>query len=416
MIDEQLFKKISRRIDSYRDDMIDLQIALSAIPAVGPENGGDGELMKANFLKDRLIRMGFKNFRHYDAPDERVSSGIRPNFVTTLDGRNKNKFVWIITHMDIVPPGELRLWSRDPYKAYVKDNHLYGRGVEDNQQDLVASIFAAKAFMDEGIMPENSIKLAFVSDEETSSNKGLFYMMDSTENLFNHDDLIIVPDSGNPEGALIEISEKSMLWICFKTIGKQCHGSNPQLGNNAFVAASHLVTKLLKLRKMFPLSDPLFDPPESTFEPTKKEANVGNINTIPGEDVFCMDCRVLPDYNLQDVLAAIQKIIRNVEKTFRVQIEISIAQYVQSATPTSADAPVVQALKEAIRNVYQVHPFAGGVGAGTVASYIRKKNYPVAVWSKTNQTAHQPDENCPIDNMPGNAKVFARVFLHESFT
>jgi succinyl-diaminopimelate desuccinylase len=411
MIDENTFKKVAQRIDSYRDEMIELQIALCGHPAVGPENGGDGEFLKANFLKDRLLRLGFKNFRHYDAQDNRVSSGIRPNFVTTIEGKNKNRFVWIITHMDIVPPGELRLWSKDPYKAYVKDGHIIGRGVEDNQQDMVASIFAAKAMIDEGLMPEISINLAFVSDEETSSNMGLYYMIDSTDNLFNHDDLIVVPDSGNPEGSLIEVAEKSMLWLCFKTKGKQCHGSNPQLGNNAFVAASHLVTRLVKLKKLFPQSDPLFDPPESTFEPTKKEANVGNINTIPGEDIFCMDCRVLPEYDLKDVFSAIQKIVHGIEKKFKVQIEISTAQYVQSAKPTSNNAPVVRALTEAIRKVYNIKAFAGGVGAGTVASYIRKNNYPVAVWSKTKQTAHQPDENCPIDNMIGNAKVFACLFL-----
>ena len=413
MIDETLFKKVSAKIDSYRDAMIELQTQLCARPAEGPENGGDGEFLKANFLKERLMKMGFKNFRHYDAPDERVSPGIRPNFVTTLEGKNKNRFIWIITHMDIVPPGERRLWSSDPYKAYVKDDRIYGRGVEDNQQDMVASIFAARALMDEGVIPENSIHLAFVSDEETSSNKGLFYMIDHTENLFSRDDLIVVPDSGNPEGSLIEVAEKSMLWICFKTKGKQCHGSNPQLGNNAFVAASHLVTKLVTLRKMFPSTDPLFDPPQSTFEPTKKEANVGNINTIPGEDVFCMDCRVLPEYDLKDVLAAIREIVRKIEKKFKVQIEISMAQYVQSAKPTASDAPVVLALKEAVHAVYGVKTFAGGVGAGTVAAYIRKKNYPVAVWSKTNQTAHQPDENCPIGNMIGNAKVFAYLFLRK---
>lgn len=411
MIDENTFKKVARRIDSYRDEMIELQIALSAHPAVGPENGGDGELLKANFLKDRLIRLGFKNFRHYDAKDSRVSSGVRPNFVTTLEGKNKSRFIWIITHMDIVPPGELRLWSQDPYKAYVKDGHIIGRGVEDNQQDMVASIFAAKAMMDEGLIPEYSINLAFVSDEETSSNMGLYYMIDSVENLFGKDDLIVVPDSGNPEGSLIEVAEKSMLWLCFKTKGKQCHGSNPQLGNNAFVAASHLVTKLVKLRKMFPKTDPLFDPPESTFEPTKKEANVGNINTIPGEDVFCMDCRVLPEYDLEDVMSTIRKIVRSIEKKFKVQIEISTAQYVQSARPTPHDAPVVRTLTEAIEKVYNIKAFAGGVGAGTVASYIRKNDYPVAVWSKTKQTAHQPDENCPIDNIIGNAKVFACLFL-----
>jgi succinyl-diaminopimelate desuccinylase len=413
MIDADKFKRISQRIDSYREAMIELQIALSAVPAVGPENGGDGELLKSNLLKERLLLLGFKNFRHYDARDQRVSSGIRPNFVTTIEGKNKNRFTWIITHMDIVPPGELRLWSHDPYKAYVKDGRLFGRGIEDNQQDMVASIFAAKAIMDEGLIPDNSIKLAFVSDEETSSSMGLFYMIDSAPGLFNRDDLIVVPDSGNPEGTLIEVAEKSMLWLCFKTKGKQCHGSNPQLGNNAFAAASHLVTKLVKLKKLFPKSDPLFDPPESTFEPTKKEANVGNINTIPGEDVFCMDCRVLPDYDLQDVMAAIQKMVHAIEKKFKVQIEISTAQYIQSVKPTSPDAPVVVALKEAIKTVYNIEAFAGGVGAGTVASYIRKHDYPVAVWSKTGQSAHQPDENCLIDDIVGDAKVFAHLFLQK---
>jgi succinyl-diaminopimelate desuccinylase len=411
MIDPEIFRRITKRIDSYREAMIELQIALCAVSAVGPENGGDGELLKANFLINRLLQMGFKNFRHYDANDQRVSSGIRPNFTTTIEGKNKNKFIWIITHMDIVPPGELRLWSHDPYSAYVKNGHIFGRGVEDNQQDMVASIFAAKAMIEEGIIPDNSINLAFVSDEETSSNMGLYYMIDSAGPLFNDDDLIVVPDSGNPEGSLIEVAEKSMLWLCFKTIGKQCHGSNPQLGNNAFVAASHLVTKLVKLKKLFPKSDPLFDPPQSTFEPTKKEANVGNINTIPGEDIFCMDCRVLPEYDLQDVMKAIQIIVQGIEKQFKVQIEISITQHVQSAEPTSPDAPIVQMLTKAIQEVYNVKAYAGGVGAGTVASYIRKKNYPVAVWSKTNQTAHPPDENCPIDNMLGNAKVFAHLFL-----
>jgi succinyl-diaminopimelate desuccinylase len=411
MIDADKFQRISQRINSYRDQMIELQTALTAIPAIGPENGGDGELLKANFLKQCLMELGFKNFRHYDAQDNRVSSGIRPNFVATIEGKNKSRFVWIITHLDIVPPGELNLWHHDPYRAYVKDGHIFGRGVEDNQQDMVASIFAAKAIIDEGLTTTNSINLAFVSDEETSSNMGLFYMMDSTDKLFNHDDLIVVPDSGNPQGTLIEVAEKSILWPCFKTKGKQCHGSKPQLGNNAFFAASHLVTKLGKLKKLFPKSDPLFDPPESTFEPTKKEANVGNINTIPGEDIFCMDCRVLPDYDLQDVISAIQRIVREIEKNFKVQIEISTAQYVQSAKPTSPDAQVVKALTEAIQTVYNIEAFAGGVGAGTVASYIRKKDYPAAVWSKTNQTAHQPDENCPIDNILGNAKVFAHLFL-----
>jgi succinyl-diaminopimelate desuccinylase len=413
MIDKKLFKRITNRIDSYRDAMIELQIGLCAIPAVGPENGGDGELLKANFLKKRLIEMGFLNFQHYDAQDERVTSKTRPNFVTTVDGINKSKFVWVITHLDIVPPGEIKLWSHNPYCAYVKNGHLFGRGVEDNQQDMVASIFAAKAILDEGLTAPNSIGLGFVADEETSGHMGLYHMMDANKKLFGPDDLIIIPDSGNSQGSLIEVAEKSMLWLSFKTKGKQCHASKPQLGNNAFVAASHLVTKLSELKKIFPKTDPLYDPQASTFEPTKKEPNVGNVNTIPGEDIFYLDCRVLPDYNLEDVIAAIKIITGKIEKKFKVQIEISPVCYLQAPPATSDRSPVVLALQEAISNVYGLKSFAGGVGAGTLASYFRKKGYPAAVWSKSSLNAHQPDESCPIDNMLGDAKVFAHIFLHD---
>jgi succinyl-diaminopimelate desuccinylase len=413
MIDKSKFEKIAKRIDSYRDEMVELQIALSAIPALGPENGGDGELLKAKFLQEYLSKAGFKNFQHYNATDERVSSKIRPNFITTIEGKNKQKFIWIITHLDIVPPGEIKLWSNDPYSAYVKNGRVYGRGTEDNQQDMVASIFAARAIIDEGLTTTNSIGLGFVADEEAFGNKGLYYVMEADKKLFRPDDLIIIPDSGNPEGTLIEVAEKSMLWLSFKTTGKQCHASMPQLGNNSFVAASHLVTKLVELKKIFPQSNQLFDPPMSTFEPTKKEPNVGNVNTIPGEDVFYMDCRVLPEYNLEDVLQEINNITRKIEKKFKVQIEISPVHYLQSPAATSADAPVVKVLKNAIADVYGLEAFAGGVGAGTLAAYFRIKAYPVAVWSKTNQTAHQPDENCPIENMIGNAKVFAHIFLND---
>ena len=413
MMDADKFKRITRRIESYRKAMIEMQIALSAVPALGPENGGEGEFLKANLLKKRLSAMGFKNFRYYNARDKNVPSGIRPNFVTTIAGKNKSRFIWILTHLDIVPPGELNLWSRNPYSVYVKSGRIYGRGVEDNQQDMVASIFAAKALLDENITPANSIGLAFVADEETSSRWGLRYMLECANQPFGRNDLIIVPDSGNSKGTLIEVAEKSMLWLRFKTKGKQCHASKPQLGNNAFAAASHLVTGLAALKKAFPKSDALFDPPASTFEPTKKEPNVGNINTIPGEDVFYMDCRLLPGYRLQNVMAAIKKIVRGVEDKFKVKIEISPVQYLQAPKPTSPDALIVQSLHKATSAVYGIKAYAGGVGGGTVAAYFREKNYAVAVWSKNNQTAHQPDENCSIENMLGNAKVFAHVFLQE---
>jgi succinyl-diaminopimelate desuccinylase len=410
-IDKALFKRISDRIDSYREDCIRLQFGLSAIPALSPENGGDGELPKARFLAERLRELGFTDIFDINAPDSRVSSGLRPNLIARVPGKRTDRTVWIMTHLDIVPPGEASLWHSDPYQGFVKDGLVYGRGTEDNQQDMVASIFAAKAFLDEGLTPESGIGLAFVSDEETASRYGISHVLADPKNPFRKTDIIVVPDSGNEEGTMIEVAEKSINWLRFRTLGKQCHGSRPNEGINAFRAASYLAVALDELHQVFPAVDPFFDPPGSTFQPTKKEANVPNVNTIPGEDVFYLDSRILPQYKLAEVMAAINSRVEAVEKRFGVTIEITPVQQVEAPAATAHDAPVVLALAEAAREVYKVEGTAQGVGAGTVAAYFRKEDYPVAVWSRVLQKAHQPDEHCSLENMMGNAKVFAHLFL-----
>lgn len=411
MIDQDCFKRIVRRIETYERQMIDLQIGLCAIPALAPENGGDGEHRKAAFLTSCLREAGFSHIETIGAPDDRVSSGVRPNLIVRIPGKNAAKTVWVLTHMDVVPPGEPGLWREDPYRGYVSDGKLFGRGMEDNQQDLVASLFAARAILEEGIVPENSLGLSFVADEETSSRKGLSFLLAHDANPFRRTDLIVVPDAGNPEGDFIEISEKSMLWLRFKTIGRQCHGSKPSLGKNAFLAGSHLVVKLQELHGVFALRDPLFDPPESTFEPTRKEANIPNINTIPGEDVFYADCRVLPCYPLDEVLETARRLAGEIEARFGVAVEISPVEKVQAPPATPPDAPVVAALQDAVEAVYGIRPRLAGIGGGTVAAWFRKAGYPAAAWSRHAETAHQPNEYCLIADMIGNAKVYARLFL-----
>ena len=413
MIDKDDFHRICNRIDSYEDAMIEMQIDLTAIPALSPDNGGDGELKKAKYISSCIKKMNFPDVIELNAPDGRVSSGIRPNLIITIPGKNTGKTTWILTHMDIVPPGENNLWNGDPYKGIVRDGRIYGRGTEDNQQDLVASIFAAKAFLDEGMMPETSIGLVFVSDEETASKFGLSYIFSDAVNPFCKTDIILVPDLGNEDGTLIEVAEKSIVWLRFKTVGKQCHASTPDLGKNAFQAASHLVVRLDDLHRIFNIHDSFFDPPVSTFQPTKKDSNIPNINTIPGEDIFYMDCRILPQYPISEVFSEVRGIAGEIEKQFDVSVEVTAVQENQAPQPTPHDAPVVIALQKAVSEVYGVHAKARGVGGGTVAAVFRMHEYPAAVWSKVTHTAHQPNENCIIANMLGNAKVFAHLFLQK---
>jgi len=407
------FAKIAEKIDASVDAMIKLQGELTAIPALAPENGGEGEWKKAKFIRSFLENeLKVDEIYEYNAPDDSVPEGTRPNIVAKVKGKSSERTIWIMSHMDVVPPGELSLWKSDPFKIKVEGGKIYGRGVEDNQQGMVSSFFAIKAFRDLGILPEYDTGLVIVSDEETGNTKGIGYVLEKCPH-FKKSDLIIVPDGGNEEGTMIEVAEKSLLWLKFRTEGKQAHASMPHKGRNSFKAAAHLIVKLNSLYKLFPDEDPLFDPPYSTFEPTKKEPNVPNVNTIPGDDVFYFDSRVMPKYKLEDVEAKIREMAKEVEKEFEVKIGFERQYSIQAPEPTPSDAPVVLALKKAVSAVYNKEAKPMGIGGGTVAAYFRMKGFPAAVWARMDETAHQPNEYCIIENMVGDAKVFAHVMLQK---
>lgn len=405
------FDAVKKRIASSKAEIVELETLLTSHPALAPESGGDGELEKVIALEGWLKSQGFTQFQRFDAPDSRVSSGIRPNLVVTIPGKDDSFSVWFMAHTDVVPVGELSLWHTDPWKVIEKDGRLYGRGVEDNQQGLVASTVAALALLREGITPPHTVKLLFVADEEVGSTYGIKYLL-KEHNLFKKDDIILIPDGGDSQGATIEVAEKNLMWLQFTVKGKQTHGSRPDEGINATLAGYDLALRVHGLETVFDKRDTLFDPPYSTFQPTKKEANVPNINTIPGEDVFCMDCRILPCYTLDQVRVELRRCVKEVEDKYGVKVEWTEPQTAESpATPV--DAPVARRLAEAVKAVTGVDTRFIGIGGGTVGAELRVKGFNAVVWSKLDETAHQPNEYIIIDNLISDSQVMAYMMLQE---
>jgi len=404
-------EQILHKIESFRDYAVELQRGLTAIPAIAPSSGGEGEHDKAKWLDAELRKLNFDAIQWYNAPDPQAKMGIRPNIVARWKGRSSRKTLWIMSHTDVVPPGERKLWKTDPYTLHVEGGKLYGRGVEDNQQALVASLLVAKAMMDCGCRPPVDLALLFAADEETGSDFGAIYLAKKHPGIFGKDDVFLVPDGGESDGSMVEVAEKSLWWLKITTRGKQCHASTPEQGRNAFKAACDLAIRMQGLYKKFSKKDKLYSPAMSTFEPTKKDANVPNINTIPGEDVFYYDCRVLPQYALKTVEAEIKRLAKGVEKSYGVKISLADMQRAEAAPPTSPDAEVVKLVGEAIQEVHGVKARTMGIGGGTVAAVFRKLGLPAVVSAKLDETAHQPNEYCILDNLIDDAKVCALTAL-----
>lgn len=404
------FEQLKAYIQSHLRDMVELQTFLTSHPALAPENGGDGEWEKCEALETYLKANGFKNLEHYDAPDSRVSSGLRPNLIATIPGNRDDYTIWICAHLDVVPTGDLSAWETDPWKVTEKDGKLYGRGVEDNQQGLVSGVLAAMAFVKQHILPEHTIKLLFMADEEVGSKYGMIYLLKNHKELFNKNDLILIPDGGDPKGETIEIAEKNIAWFKFHTVGKQCHGSRPDQGKNAFLASSELALLVHDMENFFNKTDPLFEPPRSTFQPTMKFRNVDGVNIIPGDDYFCADCRILPCYSLDEVRKELKNRISKVEEKYGVKISFEELQAAQSIA-TKEDAPVVNSLKEALKNVHGLDARCIGIGGGTVGAEMRNLGFSCVVWSTMDELAHQPNEYCIIENIGKDALTIAYMAI-----
>ena len=409
-------EKIFTFIENSRDLVIELETELCKRPAISPDSGGEGELDKCVFLESWLKARGINRLKRYDAPDPRAKGGIRPSLVAAIPGRDDSSggsCFWIMSHIDVVPPGEASLWKSDPWKLEISGDgrRIIGRGVEDNQQGLTSSVLAALALVKQGISPSRTVKLLFAPDEENGSAYGVDWILKNHPDLFRKNDLVLVPDSGDETGNVIEIAEKSQVWVKFSTRGIQTHASTPDQGANACLAGADLAVRLhYGLSEKFSDRDTLFNPDYSTFEPTKKEPNVPNVNTIPGEDVFYYDMRILPCHSVDEVLKEVDRIKAEVEKKYGVTVTYSISQRHESP-PTSPDSPLIQFLSKNVEEVYRVKTKNIGIGGGTFAAFLRKAGIDCAVWARIEHTAHQPNEYALLDNILGDAKVMALMMI-----
>ncbi len=248
--------------------------------------------------------------------------------------------------------------------------------------------------------------MAFVADEEQGSIFGIQHLLG--KGLFRKNDLIVVPDGGNANGSFIEVSEKSLLWFRVRTIGKQTHASLPDKGLNAYRIGMHVALALDKrLHDKFGEKDEFFDVPYSTFEPTRKDGNVEAVNIVPGEDVSYFDCRILPSYDVNEVIVEINRVLAEFEARTGATIKLEIVQKQAAPKLLNGEAEIVALLKKALKQARGFDAQVGGIGGGSCAAFFRKAGIPAALWSTVNEVAHQQNEYCKIENMVADAKVFA---------
>lgn len=161
-------RKIDELVKSYREDMIQSLEELVSIPSViNLENAGEGAPfgMEIRSALDGLLKLagelGFET-RDYDG------------YAAAVDFGTEGKEVGILSHIDVVPPGNG--WSKNPFVPEIVNGKMYGRGTIDDKGPLVASLYAMKAVKESGLPIRNHVRHIIGCDEETGHRCIKYYL------------------------------------------------------------------------------------------------------------------------------------------------------------------------------------------------------------------------------------------------
>ncbi len=175
---DEIIAKVSSDIDNDKEIIQDFFVKMLKINSVNPRMGGPGEIERANFIQSYLEHEGFSVGR-VNVPDEGFKGRARPNICTKLEGSDKSRTLWFLSHMDTVPEGSRELWKSDPLDPVIQNGKIFARGAEDNGQALASKLFALRELKKINAKLPFNVGIWGVADEEFGSEYGVKYLLRS---------------------------------------------------------------------------------------------------------------------------------------------------------------------------------------------------------------------------------------------
>jgi len=298
---------------------------------------------------DKIVELVMEEAKKIGCNVEKVVDGKGiPHLKITLPNAPKNgKKVVFLTHYDVVPPGEG--WSFDPFKPFVKDGKVYGRGASDDKSCIAAALTAFKEIIEEKLEPKIYPVLIVSGGEETGESEEFYRSITG--------DIGVVLDSG-PEGLSIGASGVARVTVLVK--GKQVHSAYPFKGKNAIYLAAKIVSFVEKLGKELEKNIVSKYAATEHYEKLPARANVTIIesgiapNVIPGECKLIIDRRTIPEEKAEEAALDLKRKIEQFAKENNIEVEID-AKGLMDAWVTT-DEKVIEKFRQILREVTGKEP------------------------------------------------------------
>ena len=360
-------------------------------PSITPKDAG-----AINLLAKNLRTIGFNckiiNFKNIK------------NLYAKL-GKSSPNFCYA-GHTDVVPPGNIKNWTTNPFKPIVRNNKLIGRGANDMKASIACFVAAVSRFKNENKNFKGSISLLITGDEEGIAVNGTKRLIKYLKRKREKINFCIVGEPTNPNklGEMIKIGRRGSLTGRLTIIGSQGHVAYPHRANNP----SNTLIKILKKIK-----DLKLDKGTKNFQPSNLEVTKINIdnhadNVIPGSAEAVFNIRFNDKHSSSSLKNKLNKIFKSVTRAnksrFKITYEVSGEAFLTKPNKTT------YMVQNIVKKVTGLKPKLSTSGGTSDARFI-KNIAPCLEFGLVGKTMHKIDESVSVSDLKKLTKIYENILV-----
>ena len=374
----------------------ELQLAKELIrfPSVTPVDAG-----VMSFLEKKLKKLGFKT-----KILEFKEKNTKP--VKNLYARlgNKSPNFCYAGHLDVVPAGNLKDWTVNPFKPSIKKGHLIGRGANDMKSSIAAFVTAVSKFIQKNKKFNGSISLLITGDEEGVAINGTKKVVEYLKKKKEKINFCLVGEPTNPNklGEMIKIGRRGSITGKLTVIGVQGHVAYPNRANNPSTALVQILKELKGIK---------FDKGTKDFQPTNLEITKINIdnsadNVIPGLACASFNIRFNNKHSSNTLKSKINKIVKKIcnknKSKYKIEYNVSGEAFLTSPNETT------YMIQNTIKKITKIKPRLSTTGGTSDARFIRKIS-PCLEFGLVGKTMHKVDEVVALKDLKKLTLIYSNI-------
>jgi succinyl-diaminopimelate desuccinylase len=374
----------------------ELQLAKELIrfPSVTPVDAG-----VMSFLEKKLKKLGFKT-----KILEFKEKNTKP--VKNLYARlgNKSPNFCYAGHLDVVPAGNLKDWTVNPFKPSIKNGHLIGRGANDMKSSIAAFVTAVSKFIQKNKKFNGSISLLITGDEEGVAINGTKKVVEYLKKKKEKINFCLVGEPTNPNklGEMIKIGRRGSITGKLTVIGVQGHVAYPNRANNPSTALVQILKELKGIK---------FDKGTKDFQPTNLEItkiNIDNLadNVIPGLAYASFNIRFNNKHSSNTLKSKINKIVKKIcnknKSKYKIEYNVSGEAFLTSPNETT------YMIQNTIKKITKIKPRLSTTGGTSDARFIRKIS-PCLEFGLVGKTMHKVDEVVALKDLKKLTLIYSNI-------